>query len=55
MKDINLVVEQNLGNIGTNFEEIKAELKAGLEEYKNMVFTEDTKAEAKRRLQALGN
>lgn len=53
MKDINLVVEQNLGNIGTNFEEIKAELKAGLEEYKNMVFTEDTKAEAKKTVASL--
>jgi hypothetical protein len=42
-----------LGNIGTNFEEIKAELKAGLEEYKNMVFTEDTKAEAQKTVASL--
>ena len=48
MQEIKLMVEQTNGTIGINFEEIKAALKAGLEEYKDMVFTEDSKADAKK-------
>lgn len=53
MKDINLTVSQQAGTIGTNFDEIKEALKAGLAEYKNMVFTEDSKAEAKKTVASL--
>lgn len=53
MQEINLVVEQQQGTINTNFDEIKAKLSAGLEEYKNMVFTEDTKKEAKETVASL--
>lgn len=53
MKDINLTVSQQAGTIGTNFIEIKEALKAGLAEYKNMVFTEDSKAEAKKTVASL--
>lgn len=53
MKDINLTVSQQAGTIGTNFDEIKVALKAGLAEYKNMVFTEDSKAEAKKTVASL--
>lgn len=53
MKDINLTVNQQAGTIGTNFDEIKEALKAGLAEYKNMVFTEDSKAEAKKTVASL--
>lgn len=48
MQEINLSVEQKNGSIGINFEEIKTALKVGLEEYKGMVFTEDSKADAKK-------
>lgn len=48
MQEINFVVEQKNGSIRTNFEEIKAVLAAGLEEYKELVFTEDSKVEAKK-------
>ena len=53
MKDINLTVSQQAGTIGTNFDEIKEALKGGLAEYKNMVFTEDSKAEAKKTVASL--
>lgn len=53
MKDINLTVSQQVGTIGTNFAEIKEALKAGLAEYKNMVFTEDSKVEAKKTVASL--
>ena len=53
MKDINLTVSQQAGTIGTNFDEIKEALKAGLAEYKNMVFTEDSKEEAKKTVASL--
>ena len=53
MKDINLTVSQQAGTIGTNFDEIKEALKAGFAEYKNMVFTEDSKAEAKKTVASL--
>lgn len=47
MQEINVLVDQKNGVIGFNFEEIKEVLKNGLEEYKNMEFTEDSKKEAK--------
>lgn len=47
MQEINVLVDQKSGVIGFNFEEIKEVLKNGLEEYKNMEFTEDSKKEAK--------
>lgn len=53
MKEINLVVEQKNGTIGVNFAEIKAALEAGLAEYKGMVFTEDSKADAKKTVASL--
>ena len=53
MKDINLTVSQQAGTIGTNFDEIKEALKGGLAEYKNMVFTEDSKVEAKKTVASL--
>lgn len=48
MQEINLLVEQENGTIGGNFEELKAALKTELEMYKGMIFTEDSKTEAKR-------
>lgn len=48
MQKINLLVEQKNGTIGGNFEELKAALKAELEVYKNMVFTEEAKPEARK-------
>lgn len=48
MQEINLLVEQKNGTIGGNFEELKAALKAELEVYKNMVFTEEAKPEARK-------
>lgn len=53
MQEINFVVEQQQGTINTNFDEIKARLSEGLEEYKNMVFTEDSKKDAKETLASL--
>ena len=53
MQEINLVVEQQQEVINTNFDEIRARLSEGLEEYKNMVFTEDTKKEAKETVASL--
>ena len=48
MQEINLLVEQKNGTIGGNFEELKTALKAELEVYKNMVFTEEAKPEARK-------
>lgn len=53
MQEINFVVEQQQGTINTNFDEIKARLSEGLEEYKNMVFTEESKKDAKETLASL--
>lgn len=53
MQEINLLVEQKDGSIETNFEEIKAALAAGLEEYKGMVFTAESQPEAKRTVASL--
>lgn len=47
MQEINVSVEQKNGVIGFNFEEIKQILKSGLEEYKHMEFTEESKKDAK--------
>lgn len=41
-------ISRNNGTIDFNFEEIKEALTAELELYKNLVFTEDTKADAKK-------
>lgn len=53
MQEINLLVEQKDGSIETNFEEIKAALAAGLEEYKEMVFTAESQPEAKKTVASL--
>ena len=53
MQEINLLVEQKNGSIETNFEEIKAALAAGLEEYKGMVFTAESQPEAKKTVASL--
>lgn len=53
MQEINLLVEQKDGSIETNFEEIKAALAAGLEEYKGMVFTAESQPEAKKTVASL--
>ena len=47
MQEINVLVDQKNGAIVFNFDEIREVLKSGLEEYKNMEFTEDSKKEAK--------
>ena len=41
-------ISRNNGTIDFNFEDLKDALKAELELYKNLVFTEDTKADAKK-------
>lgn len=48
MQEINLLVKQKNGTIGGNFEELKTALEAELEVYKNMVFTEESKPEARK-------
>lgn len=48
MNDIKLNVEQQLGIISINFDEIKEHLALAMKEYQGMVFAEDSKAEAKR-------
>lgn len=47
MQEIELLVSTENGSIVTNIEVIKKHIAAGLEEYKHMVFTEETKKEAK--------
>ena len=47
MQEISVSVEQKNGVIGFNFEEIKTQLEAEMKIYKGMVFTEDSKKEAK--------
>ena len=47
MQEMNVNVEQKNGVIGFNFDEIKQKLAAEMEIYKGMVFTEDSKKEAK--------
>ena len=41
-------ISRNNGTIDFNFEDLKGALTAELELYKNLVFTEDTKADAKK-------
>ncbi len=53
MQDINFLVEQKSGTIGMNFDEVKATLSNGLEEYRHMTFTEDSKTEAKKTVASL--
>ena len=53
MEEIRLNVEQKNGAIGFNFEEIKERLNSELEVYKNMIFTEDSKTEAKKTIASL--
>lgn len=53
MEEIRVNVEQKNGVIGFNFEEIKEKLNSELEVYKNMIFTEDSKAEAKKTIASL--
>jgi hypothetical protein len=53
MQDINFLVEQKNGTIGMNFDEVKATLSNGLEEYRHMTFTEDSKTEAKKTVASL--
>lgn len=47
MQEFELLVSTENGSIVTNMEGIKKNLAAGLEEYKHMVFTEESKKEAK--------
>lgn len=53
MQDINFLVEQKNGTIGMNFDEVKETLSNGLEEYRHMTFTEDSKTEAKKTVASL--
>lgn len=53
MEEIRVNVEQKNGAIGFNFEEIKEKLNSELEVYKNMIFTEDSKTEAKKTIASL--
>ena len=47
MNNMNVIVENKPGEIKLNFDEMKEVLKGRLEEYKDAVFTEDTKKYAK--------
>ncbi|MGN0348202.1 MAG: DUF1351 domain-containing protein [Roseburia sp.] len=47
MQEISVNVEQKNGVIGFNFDEIREKLEAEMQIYRSMVFTEDTKKEAK--------
>lgn len=53
MEEIRVNVEQKNGVIGFNFDEIKEKLNSELEIYKNMIFTEDSKTEAKKTIASL--
>ena len=53
MKDISLSVRVKDGVVITNAKEVKDALAKGLEEYKGMIFTEDSKAEAKKTVASL--
>lgn len=53
MEEIRVNVEQKNGVIVFNFEEIKEKLNSELEIYKNMIFTEDSKTEAKKTIASL--
>lgn len=47
MRKLNLSVQLQNGTIDANFDSIKAALAAELDTYKKMVFTEDSKKDAK--------
>ena len=53
MKNTQIKVTQNAGTISFNFEEIKEQLSAEMAYYKSMLFTEETKKEAKETVAAL--
>lgn len=53
MKNTQIKVTQNAGTISFNFEEIKEQLSAEMAHYKGMLFTEETKKEAKETVAAL--
>lgn len=48
MKDLNVLVKQEVGNISFNYEELKDNLSEMMGVYKELVFTEDTCADGKR-------
>lgn len=47
MQDTNILVIQEAGKIEFNFEELKNQLSSEMNRYKGMIFTDDTKKEAK--------
>lgn len=47
MQDTNILVVQEAGKIEFNFEELKNQLSSEMNRYKGMIFTEETKKEAK--------
>lgn len=53
MNELQVIVNQNVGKIEFNYEEIKAELQARMDLYKDAVFTEDSKDIAKKEVAAL--
>lgn len=53
MENTEIKVTQNAGTISFNFEEIKEQLSAEMAHYKGMLFTEETKKEAKETVAAL--
>lgn len=53
MENTQIKVTQNAGTIAFNFEEIKEQLSAEMAHYKGMLFTEETKKEAKETVAAL--
>lgn len=53
MENTQIKVTQNAGTISFNFEEIKEQLSAEMAYYKGMLFTEETKKEAKETVAAL--
>lgn len=53
MENTEIKVTQNAGTISFNFEEIKEQLSAEMAYYKGMLFTEETKKEAKETVAAL--
>ena len=53
MKNTQIKVTQNAGTISFNFEEIKEQLSAEMAYYKGMLFTEETKKEARETVAAL--
>ena len=53
MNELQVIVNQNVGKIEFNYEEIKAELQVRMDLYKDAVFTEDSKDIAKKEVAAL--